>query len=1340
MMDSSRLLKKPKLEDEPIELIEGDNEGKPSNYNKSRDDNVSMQEQEEALVALIEHRTKECQLLKQKLAHYKSQLEEAEKRLSESQAKLDRIRLRSKAAPVATDAVKTEARPSNPIRNNNDHAQTRPTPSQQLSRPQLLIPPHNTRLPSLAADARAGRNAKPELKASAAAGGPMDSSPSTQPAGTGASKPFIEKGGPVGSKEKRIKRKLEQKEHQDLIHNIRSSSSPCIIRFQSGTLISSQHKRKLRSLELCPVNDHLFVTSALDGVVNLWQVQAKGSNASLLSSMDCLSPKQRRWPEDIAWHPDGDRIFAAYTADGGDSQISVLNLNASREKKVTFLEGKPHQKGIINSIMFMPWIDLCFVTGGSDHAVILWQEIDDSWKPKTIHGNLHSSAVMGVAGLQQKKTVLSVGADKRIIAFDMLSGRSEFKNQIESKCMSVLPNPFDALFAFLREPGRQLRLFDVRLRQTEIHAFGWKQETSESQSALINQAWSPDGLYITSGSADPMIHIFDIRYDGRKPSQSVQAHQKRVFKAIGILTLVIEWRRWDVVGWALDDELKKIGSRVTVPTRTKTPSETAHYLLRLGGLATTTATMPGIHVPAAAAASIFSPAYSFSFDDDDGFGDFKFASSVQPFPSHPPPPPTQQQQHQQDDYDWGDFVVSPIGSHPVESPSPPPLFDAFPPLYAAASDKIAGVKQWEKPSGALPLSIFGEEEVDEPEPLHPPVLFSASLSSSIPARDRKGPVAAHGELRDLITSLYGQASQPVGGDNDGLCLAEGKEDDSDESSWEYKDASSSSPNSVLKEDGIRNEKSGLQCTETADFREIEVRIGSLFTWPLFFFSCILATLFSEIRCENLQLIHLAPPCFLLKHCSSLSKAMKNQNIQDAESNVSGPNNHSDFLHVKKSTGFLPYMDFSLGSFILISIWLNLDDWPIHSHSSVKEESDVSPYHDKNGYFYEPTSVGSATKDIISGPSAGLSNNILDLFIEVDQEDAIYSEKDATKKGQNSDMDPACEINKYHSTNLSYNTPVDLYHRLKDGSIFLLNCHLDNLEKAYGVASLSGEQIIEMKRKEEIKAVYKKLEEAKGTRNIIRGEHLPVDVYVSQLLKAVEEPNFRAFEQEYHLSERILSAGKEASAAIELLEHTTSVLHILALASREEQRAYIDVWSNMAVACVQELQHGAKVLKESVQAQTLMQILFGEAKYFIALGEIYRVTEVLRASMKRYKPWILLNCGGLSKLSTSLDKCAEAWTISGLEESLKNFSNANDAEYAGLAKALLASIKIIRDLDLSHYSCNHNRRICKLSLFSMEELQDMKMGLWCGEYYFVKLANLWANRISCDPPQLPCLHV
>ncbi|KAK1281726.1 hypothetical protein QJS10_CPB22g00372 [Acorus calamus] len=105
-------------------------------------------------------------------------------------------------------------------------------------------------------------------------------------------------------------------------------------------------------------------------------------------------------------------------------------------------------------------------------------------------------------------------------------------------------------------PERQLRLFDIRLRKTEIHAFGWKQESSESQSALINQAWSPDGFYITSGSADPTIHIFDIRYDSRKPSQSVQAHQKRVFKAVWHHSLHFLVSISSDLNWLTPDHLK----------------------------------------------------------------------------------------------------------------------------------------------------------------------------------------------------------------------------------------------------------------------------------------------------------------------------------------------------------------------------------------------------------------------------------------------------------------------------------------------------------------------------------------------------------------------------------------------------------------------------------------------------------------------------------------------------------------------------------------------------------------------------------------------------------------
>ena len=93
----------------------------------------------------------------------------------------------------------------------------------------------------------------------------------------------------------------------------------------------------------------------------------------------------------------------------------------------------------------MPWDDAYFATGGSDHAVIFWTEKDRQkvWTSKILHRNLHSSAVTGVAGMKHKQMIVSAGADKRIIGYDVLAGRADYKHQIESKCMSVVPNPCD---------------------------------------------------------------------------------------------------------------------------------------------------------------------------------------------------------------------------------------------------------------------------------------------------------------------------------------------------------------------------------------------------------------------------------------------------------------------------------------------------------------------------------------------------------------------------------------------------------------------------------------------------------------------------------------------------------------------------------------------------------------------------------------------------------------------------------------------------------------------------------------------------------------------------------
>ncbi|CAN6297020.1 unnamed protein product [Urochloa humidicola] len=539
-------LKRPKLEDDDSRSTNQHHRpsanGAAPPTPAASDDEEAMAE--EAALALVTHRQRDVERCKLKLLHYQSLLDTAETKLAEAQSRLARCRDRNTpptqaepkpppppAAPAAP--VKREPKSPPPIHRDSKpspppppiHREPKPSPPPPQPQPQ---PPPAKKAPAPQPAARPslvipGPSNRPAPRPEPMPGLKKTAAPSSSPAPSPPERSRKE--------EKKPKRKIEEKEHQNLIPSVKKSSAT-VLKFQGGTLVSSQHKRKLRCLELCPANDQLVVTSALDGLVTLWQVEPRGPSVSFRGKTDCFSPKHR-WPEDIAWHPDGDTIFAVYTADNGDSQVSMTNL-ISGQRKVTFLPEKPHTKGIINNISFMPWSDVCFVTGGSDHAVILWEDKDGSWKHKRVHKDFHSSAVMGVAGLQQKKTIISVGCDKRILGFDLSAGRTEFKNLIDCKCMSVLANPCDFNLYMVQTgaPGRQLRLFDIRLRQTEIHAFGWKQESSESQSALINQSWSPDGWYVSSGSADPVIHIFDIRYHGQNPCQSVQAHQKRVFKAV----------------------------------------------------------------------------------------------------------------------------------------------------------------------------------------------------------------------------------------------------------------------------------------------------------------------------------------------------------------------------------------------------------------------------------------------------------------------------------------------------------------------------------------------------------------------------------------------------------------------------------------------------------------------------------------------------------------------------------------------------------------------------------------------------------------------------------------
>ncbi|KAF8018121.1 hypothetical protein BT93_H3117 [Corymbia citriodora subsp. variegata] len=162
-------------------------------------------------------------------------------------------------------------------------------------------------------------------------------------------------------------------------------------------------------------------------------------------------------------------------------------------------------------------------------------------------------------------------------------------------------------------------------------------------------------------------------------------------------------------------------------------------------------------------------------DDDEGFGDFAFASAAASISSNGGASASQ------NDDDWSDFVgFGPISSSksiadPSSDSSSPAIPDLFadravgpqaaaaPPAWSSANSLEA---QGPKPKGAIPLSIFGEEEEEEPAAVDPSVA-DASHAFKLPNGHlvkRSSDLNVGGGLNDFIFNLYDR-SPKVGNQN-----------------------------------------------------------------------------------------------------------------------------------------------------------------------------------------------------------------------------------------------------------------------------------------------------------------------------------------------------------------------------------------------------------------------------------------------------------------------------------------------------------------------------------------------------------------------------------------------
>ncbi|KAJ9131462.1 hypothetical protein P3X46_035118 [Hevea brasiliensis] len=334
----------------------------------------------------------------------------------------------------------------------------------------------------------------------------------------------------------------------------------------------------------------------------------------------------------------------------------------------------------------------------------------------------------------------------------------------------------------------------------------------------------------------------------------------------------------------------------------------------------------------------------------------------------------------------------------------------------------------------------------------------------------------------------------------------------------------------------------------------------------------------------------------------------------------------------------------------------------------------------------------------------------------------------------------------YSTKTELDDYVEFFSKLKKELHYIVMCHLENLKKTQSSAALIGEDAKVQALDKEIQDFNNELHQDSTFSGEVDSDNCSLgNVCLDMFVEVLQEPKFQGFESECHLTKKLSLAESDLRSAIELLRYVALTLKILTSVPSEKQSSYISAWSKMLSVCAQELRHGAFIWKRSLQENVHEQILSKPQgkKYVLALGEIYRVVEILGSSSKLYKPWILASSTDPMDIFTLLSECSSQWSSSGLEEALHSILNSPDFEYDESLKTLLESIKYIHDLD-AHRLYNHvfsgQGPTCHLSALTAGTLPGMKTVVWNGENCFLTLANLWANLVSSDPPNLPCIHV
>lgn len=322
--------------------------------------------------------------------------------------------------------------------------------------------------------------------------------------------------------------------------------------------------RKGRHLSVNPMAQAYFATSADEGGLILWNYNHPRKEISKVVSLTPSSfRRDNACAEGVKWSPDGNRLAMAFRDPlDGTGEFCVVLLHELGLKDTNQPQDLPksriasmattlHPKGI-SSIDWMPsgygtqvTSTKLVTTGGSDHAVVMWDEHatgsrsnDIDFQFNVLHRE-HRSDIKALCIHSERNAIYTGGLDGLVIQYDLISQKTQLimerRKPTISRINEVLEHPHNPhllLISSLGQSDHNLLLRDLRdraQRGTSMAAMNMTM-TGQSTSQYIVPRWSPAGMHVSCGSKSGCVNIWDVRMRGSLfpnvlPQQSLRVHR-----------------------------------------------------------------------------------------------------------------------------------------------------------------------------------------------------------------------------------------------------------------------------------------------------------------------------------------------------------------------------------------------------------------------------------------------------------------------------------------------------------------------------------------------------------------------------------------------------------------------------------------------------------------------------------------------------------------------------------------------------------------------------------------------------------------------------------------------